>query len=53
MQWARLLPKARFLSYFKILVDTIRNLTDPVLIYDYTRCVHELIKEIDAQIKKS
>ena len=52
-QWAKLLPKNKFMDYFRILVHSLQESTDYVLIYEHCRCIHELIKELDHWIKKS
>jgi len=41
------------MDYFRILVQSLSELIDHVLIYEHCRCIHELIKEIDYWVKKS
>lgn len=41
------------MDYFRILVLSLKEVTDHVLIYEHCRCIHELIKEIDYWVKKS
>jgi hypothetical protein len=47
IQWTRLLPKARFMDYFRLLISNLQETNDPVLIYETSRCIHEMIKEIE------
>jgi hypothetical protein len=41
------------MEYFKIMVISLQELTDHVLIYEHCRTIHEMIKEIDNWVKKS
>lgn len=36
-----------------MIVQSLAELTDHVLIYEHCRCIHEMIKEIDYWVKKS
>jgi hypothetical protein len=40
------------MDYFRVLVVSLQEITDHVLIYEHCRCIHELIKEIEFWIKK-
>lgn len=41
------------MEYLRILVQSLKELTDYVLIYEHCHCIHELIKEVDNWAKKS
>jgi hypothetical protein len=41
------------MDYFTVIVRSLSQLTDHVLIYEHCRTIHELIKEIDYWVKKS
>jgi hypothetical protein len=41
------------MHYFRILVQSLQETTDYVLIYEHCRCIHELIKDIDHWVKKA
>lgn len=46
------MPKKRFHEYLSIVVESLKSLTDFVLIYEHCHCIHDMIKEIDDSIKK-
>lgn len=52
-QWVKLLPKSEFMKYFKIVVQSLHEVTDYVLIYEHCYCIHEMIKELEYWIKKA
>jgi hypothetical protein len=39
--------------YFNMVLDSLENTTDYVLIYEYATCIHEMLKEIDYWVKQS
>ncbi len=39
------------MDYFRLLMQNLQDSSDPVIIYESARCIHELIKEIDQQIQ--
>ena len=51
IQWTRLLPKTRFMDYFRMLIQNLQESVDPVIIYETAKGIHEMIKEIDSQIQ--
>ena len=53
IQWAKLIPKQRFMYYFNMVLESLEATTDFVLIYEYATCIHEMLKEIDYWIKQS
>lgn len=52
-QWVKFIPKAKIMDLFAILVRSLSEITDHVLIYEHCRTIHELVKEIDYWVKKS
>ena len=52
-QWIKLLPKAQFMKYFRILVQSLQETQDYVLIYEHCNCIHEMVKELDYWLKKT
>lgn len=52
-QWCRLIPKSKMMDILRLLVQSLGEETDSVLIYEHSRCIHEIIKEISHWIKKS
>jgi hypothetical protein len=42
-----LIPKEKFVHYFYVVLENINACTDQVLIYEYSTCIHEMLKEID------
>lgn len=40
------------MEYLSILVSSLKDLTDFVLIYEHCHCIHEMVKELDNWGKK-
>ena len=53
IQWVKLIPKAKFMTYFNIILENMHATTDFVLIYEQACCIHEMLKEIDYWLKLS
>ena len=53
IQWVKLIPKTKFMTYFNLVLENLHNTTDYVLIYEQACCVHEMLKEIDYWLKLS
>ena len=51
LQWVKLIPKHKFIAYFNLVTENLSQTTDMVLIYEYSTCIHEMLKEIDYWIK--
>lgn len=41
------------MDYFRLCIESLKELNDYVLIYEHCYCIHEMIKEINYWIKKS
>jgi phosphohistidine phosphatase SixA len=41
------------MDYLLIIVNSLQELTDFVLIYEHCNCIHEMVKEINIWSKKS
>jgi hypothetical protein len=41
------------MDYFRLLIESLKEVTDYVLIYEHCHCIHEMIKEINHWIKKT
>lgn len=52
-QWIKILPKSKFLDYFRFIMQSLSEVTDYVLIYEHCHCIHEMIKELDLWLKKA
>ena len=53
IQWVKLIPKAKFMTYFNIVLENLHATEDFVLIYEQACCIHEMLKEIDYWLKMS
>jgi hypothetical protein len=53
IQWVKLIPKNKFMHYYQLILEDLNNTNDMVLIYEYSTCIHEMLKEIDYWIKMS
>lgn len=41
------------MDYMRLLITSLKELDDYVLIYEHCHCIHEMVKEIDNWVKKA
>jgi len=51
--WAKILPKTQFINYFNVVIKSLSETTDEVLVNEHCHCIHEMLKEIDYWIRKT